>query len=307
MTPLQNLEVRICTLHTAVSLRPTLERAVEIGNLLAEVKQLLPHGEFQPWCRRLPFSGRTARGYLQAAKWQQTAILPESVTIDQFLRIAKTRTRPDPPTGDAPAVADCRVVTADCRRFDWPHDIALAATDPPWAEDWAYDWLAEFAAKNLRDDALALVQCGVGDLPDRVRRLSRHLTYRWTLSIVYESSRSTRPYAGMVPNWRPVIVMVKGKMKGVKPVSDVMTVAHAKKTLHPWQQPAWPWYKWLSAWTGPGDLIADPFAGSGSVGVAVRAIGGRTYLGTEVDPDHARTARLRITKVTTGWADDYEG
>lgn len=49
--------------------------------------------------------------------------------------------------------------------------------------------------------------------------------------------------------------------------------------------------------SGPGDLVLDPFAGSGTTGVACRLLG-RRFIGVEVVPAYAETARRRIAGAT---------
>jgi hypothetical protein len=58
----------IVRLHSEVAglLRQTLEKAIRIGQLLSEQKQILKHGEFIPWIEaNIPFTDRTARNYMQ--------------------------------------------------------------------------------------------------------------------------------------------------------------------------------------------------------------------------------------------------
>ena len=50
--------------------------------------------------------------------------------------------------------------------------------------------------------------------------------------------------------------------------------------------------------TNPNDLILDPFTGSGTVGV-VAVKHGRYFVGTEINPEHAFTAAIRIHNQTT--------
>jgi hypothetical protein len=63
MNDLDKMAEKIAELHATVRLLPTLETAAAIGELLAEVKASLPHGEWMPWLRSwLPHvSTRTAR------------------------------------------------------------------------------------------------------------------------------------------------------------------------------------------------------------------------------------------------------
>ena len=52
--------------EVAQHLRTSLEKAIEIGRLLAEQKAALAHGKFGPWVtENLPFSTRTARNYMR--------------------------------------------------------------------------------------------------------------------------------------------------------------------------------------------------------------------------------------------------
>jgi len=46
-------------------------------------------------------------------------------------------------------------------------------------------------------------------------------------------------------------------------------------------------------WTSPGDIILDPFCGSGTTCVAAKRLG-RHYLGIELDPEYCRKARARL-------------
>jgi DNA modification methylase len=45
--------------------------------------------------------------------------------------------------------------------------------------------------------------------------------------------------------------------------------------------------------TEPGDLVLDPFCGSGSTGVAAISLG-RRFLGIEIDPGYFAIAKRRI-------------
>ncbi len=45
--------------------------------------------------------------------------------------------------------------------------------------------------------------------------------------------------------------------------------------------------------SNPGDLILDPFAGSGTTGVAALRLG-RRFLGWEMNPEYVEVARKRL-------------
>ncbi len=52
----------------------------------------------------------------------------------------------------------------------------------------------------------------------------------------------------------------------------------------------------LLAASNAGDLVLDPFFGSGTTGVAARRLG-RSFIGVERDPAYAKAARPRIDAV----------
>ncbi len=51
----------------------------------------------------------------------------------------------------------------------------------------------------------------------------------------------------------------------------------------------------IQTWTAAGDLVADPFAGSGTAGVAAMRLG-RRFVGIEIDEGYFRTACRRIAE-----------
>lgn len=96
---------------------------------------------------------------------------------------------------------------------------------------------------------------------------------------------------------RPVLVMTKGpKATGLpaKSVSDAQTVRLGSKDFHKWEQPLRPFVAWLEMLSHPGDLVVDPYAGSGTTGLAAKQTG-RRWIGCEIDPDHYRVARGRLS------------
>jgi modification methylase len=65
---------------------------------------------------------------------------------------------------------------------------------------------------------------------------------------------------------------------------------------HPTQKPEALLQKILLAATNPGDLVLDPFFGTGTTGAAAKRLG-RHFIGIERDPGYAAAARARIEAV----------
>lgn len=62
---------------------------------------------------------------------------------------------------------------------------------------------------------------------------------------------------------------------------------------HPTQKPIGLMLDLVADFTDPGDVVLDPFCGSGTTGVACLRLG-RRFVGIEMDKDHAETARERL-------------
>jgi adenine-specific DNA-methyltransferase len=79
------------------------------------------------------------------------------------------------------------------------------------------------------------------------------------------------------------------------PPADVIPWMYTGNCLHPTQKPVSIFTPLLAAFTTPGDVVLDPFAGSGSTLVAARIMGCRG-VGIEIDPAHHRTALARLRR-----------
>lgn len=68
---------------------------------------------------------------------------------------------------------------------------------------------------------------------------------------------------------------------------------------HPTQKPLALLERIILACTKPGDLVLDPFLGSGTTGVAAVSQG-RTFVGFETNSEYSKLARKRIRAVLKG-------
>lgn len=68
------------------------------------------------------------------------------------------------------------------------------------------------------------------------------------------------------------------------------------RKLHSTQKPEALLFRVLSASTNPGDLVLDPFFGTGTTGAVARRLG-RHFIGIEREPRYAEAARRRIAKI----------
>ncbi|MFN9252069.1 MAG: site-specific DNA-methyltransferase [Brevundimonas sp.] len=77
------------------------------------------------------------------------------------------------------------------------------------------------------------------------------------------------------------------------------------KKAHPTQKPEGLLHRVLLAATRPGDVVLDPFFGTGTTGAAARRLG-RHYIGIERDPAYAELAETRIAGVIPASVEDLK-
>lgn len=78
-----------------------------------------------------------------------------------------------------------------------------------------------------------------------------------------------------------------------EPLGDVLRWQYTENRLHPTQKPVSGLLPLVDAFSRPGELVLDPFCGSGSSLVAAKQLG-RRYLGIELDAGYCATARGRL-------------
>jgi hypothetical protein len=308
MNELQAIERRLLELTGSFDLRPTLERAADIGDLLLEARSLVKHGEWAVWLRMIGLHRRTAWDYLSVAKARTANVWPATqMTIKGFLRYVRRANHSEREAERQAARDEARrrrgdlpdnivLAHADCREFDWPKPLNLIVADPPWSDMAHYEWLADFAGSHLHEGGILLAECGQDKMKDVMGILSRKLTYIWTLALVYAQARHVLANGRFRVSWRPVLLYGHGHIRP-EAVSDTYLIdgIGTEKRFHEWEQPAKPWKYWLSRLVPPGSLVADPFAGSGVIGVVCHELGLR-YIGTERDRKTFRVARGRLLK-----------
>jgi DNA modification methylase len=81
-----------------------------------------------------------------------------------------------------------------------------------------------------------------------------------------------------------------------QPLADVMDMPYSGNKLHPTQKPVEALAPLVRSFTLQGELVLDPFAGSGS-SCAAAILTGRRYIGIELDAEYVHQARARLERV----------
>lgn len=180
--------------------------------------------------------------------------------------------------------------------------VDAIVTDPPYEDQSVplYLDLSAFAARVLKPGRLVVAYCGKLDLPDQLGRLGEHLDYVWC-GAVFQPGRQSVLRARMIRGrWRPVAIFSAGRYQPRHWLVDAFaSEGNGAKgsTDHRWQQSVGPFVRWVSQVTEPGELVVDPFCGSGTTALACRETG-RRFLGCDLDP-----ASVSLTVERLGAAD----
>ena len=117
--------------------------------------------------------------------------------------------------------------------------------------------------------------------------------------LVWEKNNCT-PSQYYMKNCEYVLFLRKGKAKWINNIGDSKTVHKFDNILgsklHPTEKPVDLLQYYILNSSSPGDLILDPFMGSGSTGEAALKCG-RKFVGIEIDDSYFQVAEKRIGQI----------
>lgn len=141
----------------------------------------------------------------------------------------------------------------------------------------------------------------VGDWIEAVRSLSRH-GFKYKMMLVWDKGE---PGTGDIDNnWgcghELILYAKKGLRRAPYRRSGVLgfNKVPPSRMIHPTEKPVPLLEELVKFSTNPGDLVVDPFSGSGSTGMACRNLG-RNSLGTELDASNYAESVKRLDGATT--------
>ena len=222
------------------------------------------------------------------------------------LRVAREREARDRPAPHPESMPDA----IDIRLGDFREVLGdlgdgrvdLIHTDPPYDASGMhlYGDLGAFAARVLKPSGILLAEVGCLYLPQAIQLLSESLRYRWCLAMVLPGQHANVHAARAINGWRPLLAFVRHDHEPNRWLMDTLRVTEQPdKVLHPWQKSVQAASYYVEQLTDPGDLVVDPFAGSGTTAVASYRLG-RRFVGAEIDREAWHTARVRISDETAG-------
>jgi site-specific DNA-methyltransferase (adenine-specific) len=185
-----------------------------------------------------------------------------------------------------------------------PEWVDLVFTDPPYPAEFddVWDDLASGAARLLKPGASVLTYLGHYQMPRVIDAMrDAGLRYHW-VCVQRNNGAMPRMFGRRtMVAFKPILWFTKGAIRRGPLMSDELSYVpkgiRVRKAMHEWGQPLS--YLPIVRLTEPGDLILDPFVGSGTVLVAAKDAG-RRAIGIEMDERHCETAALRCQQAVLG-------
>jgi len=204
-----------------------------------------------------------------------------------------------------------KIIHGDCIEImkDFPNNcVDLIITDPPYGDNVGYGW----NNKKIKNNENPLINCSALVECYRVLRRNRSL-YLFTNWKHYPFLtefilRYTKFKIRHLVVWKKhnfglgwafrhqyelILVLEKGKPKyNLTNFSDVQSANHINhnKENHPHEKPIDLIIKMIEHSSKEGDLVLDPFCGSGAICLGAREIG-RKFIGIELEEKWVRVAR----------------
>lgn len=177
--------------------------------------------------------------------------------------------------------------------------VDVIVTDPPYPLEFMPLWgnLGDVASRLLTPDGVLVAMAAHIHLPDVLDQLRAHLRYRWTCAYIVPGSHSRVWGAAFATGWKPLLVFDRPGASRRMMLVDVFKSERPNKEIagqiDGWGQSESGMADIVEHLTQPGDLVVDPFMGTGTTGVACRELG-RRFIGCDNDADAVAAARRRL-------------
>lgn len=218
------------------------------------------------------------------------------------------------------------ILTGDCRTLGASipdESVDAIICDPVYNLIWQYEWLAAFAGRVLRPGGNLIAEAGhiyrfeaeCACLDERLIKrplIEEIFTGGFTQIWMHKCWRASSPFIWLEKGkdfqgrkWLPTsIYSDRDKHSRVRMLRNhqagrawIPTNIKGKrdKTRHKWGDGERIFEVLIDRLTKPGDLVLDPFTGSGTVPAVCRRMN-RHYLAFELDPKTAERARRRVAE-----------
>lgn len=200
-------------------------------------------------------------------------------------------------------IGDCRLLLGDCLEIlPTLGKVDAVVTDPPYGLNGAKtDKNAYSTFSDRPDEVKQLVYAVIewGNYQRLIMTPGQSMMFQYpeptAVGVFYYPAGSGSCSWGFV-GWQPIFYYGKDPYlqdgKG-RAANSFYSTEPAEKNGHPCPKPIGQWKRLMNRSTRQGEVILDPFMGSGTTGVACAKLG-RKFIGIEIDEDYFDIACKRI-------------
>ena len=209
-----------------------------------------------------------------------------------------------------------RLIQGDCleeMKNIEDNSIDMVLTDPPYGmsfqsnyrnvkhktidNDSSLEWVEGFAKQCYRvakNNTAHYVFCSWHFMDVFKQAFEKHFKIKNMLVWVKNNTGMGDLKGNFAPKHELILFMHKGrKLYNGKRVPNILEYSKTSNKLHPTEKPVDMLEFMLAKFSGEGDLVLDPFMGSGSTGVACVNTN-RNFIGIELDEGYFNIAKERI-------------
>lgn len=192
--------------------------------------------------------------------------------------------------------------TTDVRLGAFPETLAdlavgsasLVVADPPWGNLEIWSALGRFAEGVLKPNGILLAYMGNRWCFEAMDLLSRHLSRVRLAFLPVQHLNPWDPDLKCLEQGSFMIIMVNGDFDPQGPWQNAFNGDVMGRRWHPYQRPLANVMHYVEAFSKSGDLVIDPFLGSGTTAVACVKLG-RRFVGCDNDPAALQATRDRLS------------
>ena len=233
---------------------------------------------------------------VKAVDTAEGTIPAKRVELKQLEKIAREAKKPVFEEINVIENPNIKLYNCDFRELDIkPESIDLILTDPPYPKEFLPLWgdLAKFAKEKLKDHGYLIAYSGQYHMPEVINYLISELDYVWTFCLYHVGNTQIVNNVNVMCRWKPILIFQKGRSRFKQTIQDYIEFDRKEKAHHDWQQGLPAIQKFIEHFTNPGDIVCDPFSGSGTVALACKNTG-RSFIGSEIDTESYNVARRRL-------------
>jgi site-specific DNA-methyltransferase (adenine-specific) len=189
------------------------------------------------------------------------------------------------------------------------HSVDLIVTDPPYGDNTCYGpkkvriagnehplaslSVMSLAYRVLKRDSAAYVFCSIRHLDFMRAFFSRYTRFRLRDIVIWDKL-SMRIAPGFRKQYECILVLEKGRPCYRDPkMRNLIGIRRVRDSRHPHVKPVELIKLLINHSSDAGDVVLDPFVGTGTTAVAARELG-RHFIGIELDESYVRVAQARL-------------